>query len=158
MSATGKIADFVERLEQLATPEFMSRLSQKLGGDIVRLVDDGIRRGVDPYGNPHPARTDGAVPLQGFIGTFTASWGADWIRVASSKWYAKVHQAGWKINGVNGNLKFQLPTGQWIQKQSVTIPQRKMIPTRDEGLGPYWTPVLMRTTEQFFRDHLQGRG
>lgn len=159
MSATGRIAEFVGRLERMATPSLMSRLSSKLGGDMIRLINDGIDRGVDPYGVAWPKRTDGATPLQGFKNTFTAQFSGDWIKVASSKWYAKVHQAGMKISAVNApNLRFRLPNGAFVSKPSVTIPQRKMIPVREEGLGPFWAPVLMRTTEQFMRDHLQGRG
>lgn len=159
MSGLAPISEFVRRLERLATPERKRQLSQKLGGDIIRLINDQIDRGVDPYGQQWKRRVDdGASPLRGLRGTFSASVSEGRVRVTSSKWYALVHQAGWTIRSKNApTLRFRLPSGRWVSKMTVVIPRRQLIPSATDGLSERWTERLMATSDQFFRDHLQGR-
>ena len=159
MSGQGKIADYVRQLEQLATPDLRRKLSQQLGGVMIRLINDQIDRGVDPYGLDLKRRTDGVLPLQGLKNTFTASFDEGRARVSSSKWYSAVHQKGWTIAAQNAPyLRFRLPNGAWVSRQSIKIPQRMMVPTEELGLGSTWSTALIEKTTRFLRDHLQGRG
>lgn len=159
MSGNAAIANFIKRLDRLATPELRARLAQKLGGVVIRLINEQIDRSVDPYGMPWKPRSDGAAPLKGLRGTFSARVVNGNPQVTSSKWYAVVHQRGWKIDAKSAPyLRFRLPNGQWVSKKTVIIPRRQLVPTERDGLSRSWNEALMKATEQFYRDHLQGRG
>lgn len=152
----GRLIHIVESIGDAASRQ---QLSQKMGRRMIRLIDESITSSTDCYGSAMSPRTDGAAPLQGLRGTFTASFTGDGVKVGSSKWYAKVHNRGWKIKPkVFPYLKFRLPGGQWVSAHEVTIPKRQMMPMQSTGgLGPIWGPALMEVADGFMRDYLRGR-
>lgn len=134
-------------------------LSQKMGRTMLGLIREEIANQHDPYGNQWPSRTDGRPALLGLNGSFTASFTSDGPRVGTNKWYAKVHQRGWKINVKEALwLRFRLPGGQWASAKTVTIPRRQLFPEkRTGGLGDTWADALTKTFNEFMREYLRSR-
>jgi hypothetical protein len=155
-----RLQRLIKAFETIGDPGTQSQLAQKMGRRMLQLIDHSIASSTDCYGHPMPPRIDdGAAPLQGLRGTFAATFTGNGVRVSSSKWYAKVHNRGWKITAKNGpNLKFRLPSGRFVSKPSVTIPRRQMVPSQSTGgLGPIWGPALNEVMAAFMRDHMRGR-
>lgn len=154
-----RMARLIKAVETIGAPESRQRLCTLLARKQLELIDVAISTSTDIFGNQMPSRIDdGAAPLQGLRGTFSASFDSDGTRIGCSKWYAKVHNVGWKIRAENGtNLKFRLPSGRWIAKPSVTIPRRQFAPTRASGLGPIWGPALTKVVDDYMSEYLRGR-
>jgi hypothetical protein len=154
-----RLGRLIKVLETIGEPDSRQRLTTLLARKQLELIDISIATSTDIFGNAMPTRIDdGAAPLQGLRGTFSATFDGNGTRVSSSKWYSKVHNVGWKIRAQQGpNLKFRLPSGRWVSKPSVTIPRRQFAPTRASGLGPIWGPALSQVVDDYMREYLRGR-
>lgn len=157
-AAFDKLQRLIHKLETLGETSALTELNERLGDEALRLIDRSLATSTDCYGKPMPMRVDdGQAPLQGLRGTFDASFDANGVRVTSSKWYAKVHNAGWHIEPKNvPYLKFRLPSGAFVSSKAVTIPKRQFAPTQTYGLGTIWGPALLRVSSEFMRTRLQG--
>lgn len=155
-----QLSRLIKMVESIGDPQSRAQLSQKMGREMLRLIDNSIQTSTDCYGHAMPPRVDdGAAPLQGLRGTFSAAFTAEGVKVGSSKWYAKVHNRGWRIKPKSAPyLRFRLPSGAWVSTHEVTIPRRQMMPSQATGgLGSVWGPALMRVANEFMLDYTRGR-
>ena len=149
----------VKLLESIGDNSYRARLSQRMSRTMLRLVQNSIDTSTDCYGRQMlPRVDDGAAPLKGLRNSFMASFTVNGPRVGTDKWYAKVHNRGWRIEPQSAPyLKFRLPSGRWVSARTVIIPRRQLVPTFQTGLGPVWGPVLRDDADAIMREYLRGR-
>lgn len=144
--------------ESIGNPQLRAQLSQRMSRTALRLIRESIDTSTDCYGGKMPMRIDdGAQPLQGLRGAFTASFSADGMRIGTSKWYAIVHQRGMKIRTRQAPyLRFRLPSGKWVATEEVTIPRRQLVPSASTGgLGPVWGTALRADADAVMAEYLR---
>lgn len=155
-----RLGRLIKVVETIGDQTMQARLSTLLARKMLQLIDQSIATSTDCYGRPMPMRVDdGAAPLQGLRGTFTASFTGNGPRVGCSKWYAAVHNRGATIEAKTAPyLRFRLPSGRWVSERTVIIPRRQLAPSQSTGgLGPVWGPALGDVTAEFMREYVQGR-
>jgi hypothetical protein len=97
MAGTGKIADLIQRLDALASPQWRESLSRQLAEQALQLIDDGFKRRQDPYGEKW-APTKQPNPILERTGIMRGTWGKKTVSpsgfVVSTVDYAIFAQAG----------------------------------------------------------------
>lgn len=155
-------------------------LQKKLGETAIAQAALGIRRSVNPYGDPFvPLTSREGIPLRDTGNNIQRSWTAGQETPTSFVFgnrfkYLATHQYGAVIRPVRAKaLRFSIVTarvqksyriGKWRAKkgdvlatkeifaQKVTIPRRQMVPEMDTGgLGPRWTKAFERTIRAYLR-------
>lgn len=160
------LADLIDRIGHLATPEFRREVSAVLAEEALTQIALGFRQGVDPDGVPwKPSRR---ASLQGGqtlrdTGRLANSWSRgqadlevrpDGFTIGTNVRYARIHQFGGDIRPVRARaLRFQTADGQWHTRQRVRIPQRAMVPTGG-ALPPRWDRAFRREAEEIIREGL----
>jgi len=146
-------------VESIGDERYRAQLAQRMSRTMLRLIQTSIDTSTDCYGRSMKPRVDdGAPPLQGQRNSFSASFTADGPRVGTDKWYAKIHNRGWKIEPKNSPfLRFRLPSGRWVSARTVIIPRRQIVPTFETGLGPVWGQALREDADAIMREYLRSR-
>lgn len=148
MSGTGKIADLVRKLDEMASPSFRQKMLGAMAVEVHRLTLDGFIQQRDPYGKPWAPRkkaADWAVKAFGLmqsdhpiLDTGRDGGAVDRLTVRSTS-------DGVRLK-TNAYMKFHL-TG-----TSKMVP-RKWIPT--DGAGPIWRNALQTVYTDQIRELLK---
>lgn len=136
------LAQFVEKLERLGTGSFIAEVRRKVAVDGLRLIGDGYRRSVDPYGNRwHELKAstvdfkDGRVrvrpkgPRKGGILVKTAAFRDTWMAYPT---------------GTGVRFNSGVDYGAYHQYGTRTIPVRMTIPKSFLGLPRPWSDAINR--------------
>lgn len=134
-------------------------LQKKLGETAIAQAALGIRRSVNPYGDPFaPLTSREGIPLRDTGNNIQRSWTAGQATPTSFVFgnrfkYLATHQYGAVIVPKRARwLRFKM-SGKPVRAKRVVIPRRQMVPEMDTGgLGPRWTKAFERT----IRAHLRG--
>lgn len=125
-------------------------VNQRMGIAALGEVGRGFEQSVDPYGRQWaPLTSRDGQPLRdtgSLFNSFTPKWTPSDFSLATNRKGAATHQYGATITAKGNFLKFRIggarprTSGQFVQKKSVTIPQRQMVPEGE--LSPGWLAVL----------------
>lgn len=172
-SVTGDFAGLQAIAQKLAAlPAARQALARGIAEEAIDLVRQGFADRTDPYGAQWADKADGsACFLVGPTGNLKSGWhikevSADEVTVGPSVFYAITHQEGRTIKAKNVRTirlfgrhpieaaKLQFKIGdQWVMTDSVTIPQRRMVP--DEGdLPPTWDEAITEAAEEMLHELL----
>lgn len=135
------------KFNKLASAGFRREAIETLRQEAESLTKRGFRTSTDPYGLRWPPRVgSSSSPLLGGQGSVRSYNVANGFRIQIDVPYGRVHQRGARIYAKRAAyLKFQVD-GQWVQKRSVTIPARRMVPD-EHGLGPSWRKAFHKRLE-----------
>jgi len=123
------LQDFQKLLASVG--DSVSEIPAALVERVLALVQDGIKAGVDPYGNEWPAKKDGSKALQGLEDTFSATASDGKIVLKSSEPFTSAHQTG-----------------------TDRLPQRMMVPDPTKGLGQ-WAGTIRNEIERVLKNRLK---
>ena len=161
VTGTSDLKRLIGRVTALRSPAWRAGLAKNLAQEAQSQILQGFQAQRDPYGRPWKpsgrAISQGGQTLsntarlrRSFSSPSAVSRADDrGFVVGTNVLYAEVHQRGMKIEAkTSRGLRFN-SGGRWYTKQSVTIPQRMMIP---EGpLGPIWDVAFRQAAEAYFR-------
>lgn len=162
------------QIAALRSPGFRARLSQVLAAAAGKLVNDGFRSGVDPYGRPWaPLKSREGKPLL-LTGRMRASFAAAPIsggfRIDGTANYTRFHQFGTKPHRKVARTAKQNARGRFVALQrsgsllkirehmNPGIPARPMIPTKEQGgLSEKWLAVFKQETAALIERTMKGK-
>ena len=118
-----KLADFIPKLERLASGSAIAEVRRQVAYDGLRLINAGYRDSTDPYGMRwEPLKYRDGKPLVK-TGAFRDTWAAyptpSGVRFLSGVDYGAYHQYGTR-----------------------TIPFRRVIPMQRYGLPKAWSDII----------------
>jgi hypothetical protein len=133
------------RLKQLTGEGLRREGLEAMGTAALKELADEFRGSRDPYGQPwkppvlrrgRPLENTGRMKASPFYRVEGRN-----LRVSIPVHHAKTHQDGAEVRPVRASvLAIPLANGGVVFARHVTIPRRRLVPTRkDGGLGPIWT-------------------
>jgi len=164
------IPELSRRVSALRSPSFRSELSQVLAAAAGKLINDGFRDSVDPYGRPWaPLKYRKGQPLlktgRGRA-SFTSRPLANGFRIDATARYMIFHQKGTKPHQRAARAAATNARGRFISRQAAGrakrsvrvsfipahaaggIPQRQMVPMAETGgLPATWVQTFNRDTD-----------
>lgn len=150
----GKLKSLAVKIGRVASSDVMPRLAKVMGAEALTQVQLGFRAGRDPYGEPWaPLKLrQGGKPLLDtgrLRNSFSVQTESSGFRIGTNFIGAAVHQYGATITAKRAKfLKFKASRkGPWVQKKSVTIPARRMVP--EGSLGATWETALNGAATRF---------
>lgn len=146
-------------------------LQKALGEESIAQAALGIRRSVNPYGDPFaPLKSRKGIPLKNNGINIQHSWTSGQETPTSFVFgnrfkYLATHQYGAVIKAKPGGVlrfsvqnaprktrsgRFRSAGSRVVYATQVTIPRRQMVPEMDTGgLGPRWTRAFERTLRAY---------
>jgi phage gpG-like protein len=138
------VTDLSRRLGQVRTPAFRAQLGQLMAATAGKLIADGFRRSMDPYGKPWaPLKVRHGKPLLD-TGRLRASFASaplsNGFRIDATAAYAPFHQYGTKA-------RRSAKAGKRGRAVGKGIPQRQMVPMVETGGIPEsWQAAFNKDT------------
>jgi phage gpG-like protein len=182
----GSLDALRRRIAGLSEPPARLALSKNLAEEARTQVAFSFQRSVDPYGKPWKKLASRVgKPLRDtvrLLNSFSARVFERGFTIATTVFYAAVHQYGAVIKAKNPTLRFgsagtsgqdmvsagkpmlrfrvggarPRTKGKWVSKAQVTVPQRQMVP---EGqVGQRWAKAFERVADAFMRSRVQPGG
>lgn len=162
-----------DRIASLAGGGFRTRVAQLCAAAAGKMVNDGFRGGVDPYGAPWAplqSRKGKSLLLTGRLrASFATGPTTDGFRIGSNVAYAGYQQYGTKPHARASRVARQNSRGRFVKKTARTaylvrirghvnggIPARPMLPTESGGMPPLWTAAFRRIVEQETSRQIRG--
>lgn len=140
-------------------------LQKRLGEAAITQAALGIRRSVNPYGEPFaPLISRAGIPLRDTGNNIQRSWTAEQKTPTSFVFgnrfkYLATHQYGATIRPVRARYLHFRMQGRSVRAKQVTIPRRQMVPEMDTGgLGPRWTRAFERAIRNYLKSLLAPGG
>lgn len=148
------------------SPELARKVNANLAEETISLVQEGMARGVDPYGKPYaPLVIRKGQPLRK-TGQMKSSWnrkvGKGGFEVRNAKSYSIFHQEGTGIYGFKKRrivprrkkaLRIPAGGGAIYAKSVAGTPKRRMLP--DRGLPKRWRRAYIETINEVFISHFR---
>lgn len=163
------------RLAQFDSPAFRATLAQVCAAAAGKFVNDGFRRGVDPYGDPwQPLASRKGKPLLD-TGRLRASFATSPIpggfRIDATASYAPFHQFGTQPSNRRARVQPIDKHGKFISRAKASkrrrgaiairrlsahrhggIPARPMVPTPEQGGIPFkWQKAFAREAKDLVK-------
>lgn len=166
VSGTFKIAELAAKIERLGSAEFRAEVSRKMAAEATKLVADGFRGSVDPYGQSWEAlKSRTGKPLLD-TGRLRASFAPTEVtpngfKLTSTVDYAAAQNYG-HVYPARSEMKprtvwAELDTGKFISKKTKKtavaehtfhatfgerkLPARPMVPEQSKGLDKWEAPL-----------------
>jgi hypothetical protein len=151
------------------TPQLLPVISKNLAEETISLVQEGMARGVDPYGKRYaPLKIRSGQPLRN-TGAMKSSWfhknvSSTGFSVENARAYAIFHQEGTGIYGKskrrikakNGKaLRVPAAGGAMFFRSVKGTPRRMMVP--DHGIPKRWRTAYVATTNEIFVSHFRSK-
>lgn len=177
--ATLQTKALVDAMQQLAGTGKVA-LQKRLGEVAITQAALGIRRSVNPYGDPFaPLTSRTGIPLRRTGNNIQRSWTAEQETPTSFVFgnrfkYLATHQYGATIVPRRApflrfsveNAPKKTKSGRWksggsrvVYALKVVIPRRQMVPEMDTGgLGPRWTRAFERAIRNYLKSLLTPGG
>lgn len=158
-TGTIKLEGLMKKIDRL--PSALPRIAAQIGKDGVARVGLGFRRQADPYGTawkPNWSRGGKTLMDTGWLaGSFQSKVEGTTIKIGTSRPFADVHQKGMKIVPKRAKfLRFRVRWGGVFTVKSVTIPSRKMVPSKEGGLPDTWRRGFTNIVRATMREVLRG--